>query len=141
MKRFFVYIFLLLAILIEATLTTLPLLLLCVLVLYATRRSMWVIGAALIFGILLDVLLVQTVGKTSLFILSMLLIVMLYQRKFEIATYPFIAVTAFITGFLFMVAFGYSQAILAAIVSVLISLFLFKILLSIKMPQKRYHLQ
>lgn len=117
---------LLLAIILEGSLTFLPLVFLVLLVLAVKERESWIFSAAFFAGIILDVFYLKTVGTTSIFFLSFLFLVLLYQRKFEIATYTFIAVSSFLGSALYLFLFGYGNVILASVLSSLIALVLFQ---------------
>ena len=110
-----------LAFLLEATVTTLPLVLLALLCLAVARRKSWVFSLAFISGILLDILLVRTVGITSLLFLIFLFIILLYERKYEIRTLPFVVISSFVGtllyGMVFSLPFLFLQAVLSSIVT------------------------
>lgn len=117
---------LLLAIILEGSLTFLPLVFLVLLVVAVKERQSWIFFLAFFAGIILDVFYLKTVGTTSIFFLSFLFLLLLYQRKFEIATYPFIAVSSFLGSFIFMIILGISTPFMEALVSVFIGLLMFK---------------
>lgn len=76
--------------LLQVSVTTIPLVLLFLIVWYCVSQSERVFLAAAISGIFLDVSLVYPVGLTSLFFLFVLFLVFLYQRKFELLSAHFI---------------------------------------------------
>lgn len=117
---------LLLAIILEGSLTFLPLVFLVLLVLAVKEKESWIFSAAFFAGIILDVFYLKTVGTTSIFFLSFLFLLLLYQRKFEIATYTFIAVSSFLGSFIFMIILGINTPFMEALASVFIGLLLFK---------------
>ena len=125
MSAFFLPI-LLLAIILEGSLTFLPLVFLVLLVLTVKKRESWIFSAAFFAGIILDVFYLKTVGTTSIFFLSFLFLLLLYQRKFEIATYPFLAVSSFLGSFIFMIILGINAPFMEALVSSFIGLLMFK---------------
>lgn len=112
----FVLLFIL-ALLLESTLTTVPLVLLALLCLAVARKKTWIFPLAFFSGILLDILLVRVVGLTSLFFLVYLFFVLLYDRKYEIRTLPFIMVSAFVGTLLYGVLFSLPMLFIQAIIS------------------------
>lgn len=88
------------ALLLEVSLTSLPLVLVALIILYIFTKNTSVIALGFFLGLILDSLLVRQFGATSLFFSLFLLLVHLYERKFEIRTLPF-AVIAVLVGTLF----------------------------------------
>lgn len=118
---YFLLFLLALAVLFEGTVTMLPLVLICLLCLTIVTRDTIVFVAAFVAGILLDVFALRTVGITSLFLLSFVLLILLYQRKYEIYSYQFVMVAAFMGGLAFLLLFGYPQAIINAVVGAIVA--------------------
>lgn len=110
-------------ILIEGTLTSLPLSLLLLLNIAIITKKTWVFAVAFLAGLLLDVLTLNPLGKTSLFFLIFIFIVLIYDRKFEIQTYPFVLISSFFGSLAYLLIFGYpgvlAQAAFACAVAVL----------------------
>lgn len=97
-----------LALFFQGSITTLPLLLIVLLLLYIFYRHEIVFLLAFISGVILDSLLVRSVGQSSIFFLSFLFLVFLYQRKFEISSYYFIFFSLFGGScFYFFLFYGY----------------------------------
>src|SRR6266700_5012533 len=92
----FLTILLLMLTIIEGTITTLPLVLIFLLLLAIRRRDEVVFVVAFISGLVLDILRLHTVGGTSLFLLCFLFLVLLYERKYEIDSLPFVILAAFV---------------------------------------------
>jgi cell shape-determining protein MreD len=107
MMLLFIFV-LLIALLLEGTVTTLPLVLVLLLCLTITRREAIVFPVAFVAGVLLDILTLRTVGVSSLFFTLFLFLILLYQRKYEINSYPFVAFAAFFGAVVFLLIFGYS---------------------------------
>lgn len=109
------------AFLFESSLTTLPLVLLALLCLAVARRKPWIFVLAFLTGIGLDILLVRTVGLSSLFFLIFLFIILLYERKYEIRTLPFVMITSFVGtlfyGLLFTLPSLFLQSVLSSLVA------------------------
>ncbi|MBI2622534.1 MAG: hypothetical protein HYW64_00340 [Candidatus Levybacteria bacterium] len=89
MERLLLLLLLFLAVVL-GVLTTLPLAFILLVVFYALKRETWLFIAAFFAGVVLDVILVRTIGATSLFFVIFLFLEELYARKFETATFPFI---------------------------------------------------
>src|SRR5258708_5097713 len=125
MKWIFLFILRCIALLLEVTITTLPLvliILLCAAVLYtSTSIFLWVFFS----GLLLDFLLLRTIGQSSLFVLIFLAMAFLYERKFEIQSISFIVLFSFLGSFLYVWIFGYGYVFLEAIICELIGVCLF----------------
>lgn len=114
------------AILLEASITTVPLVLDILLVLYILKRKPWVFAAAFISGIFLDLFLVRTLGQSSVFFLIFLFIISLYGRKFEIVSSYFVLFSSFVGSLLFLKIFGYDYVFQQALISAIFSTLLFK---------------
>lgn len=109
------------AIIVEGTMTTLPLVLVCLLCLTILTRDTIVFLVAFVAGIFLDAFALRSIGGTSIFLLLFVFLILLYQRKYEIYSYQFVMVAAFIGSVLFLKMFGYDgilfQAGLVAIIA------------------------
>ncbi|MGA2911580.1 MAG: rod shape-determining protein MreD [Candidatus Levyibacteriota bacterium] len=127
--KFLAVILLSLALVLEASLTTLPLIFLVLLCLMVILRENWLFVLAFIFGLLFDLLSFKTLGVTSAFLVLFLFLVLLYQSKFEITTGYFMLIASFLGSLLFLFLQGYTRSIiLESILSVIIGLLLFKIM-------------
>lgn len=117
------------AALVLGVLTTLPLALILFVVFYALKKELWLFTAAFFAGVILDLILVRTIGASSLFFVSFLFLVELYGRKFETATTPFVFIASFIGSILylfFLMLFGQALMLWEALVSALLAVGLFK---------------
>lgn len=112
MKYLWLSILLIVCIILQVTSTVLPLLLIPLLLFYLYERDERVFVAAFMCGIVLDTLLVQPVGLTSIFLLCFLCLVFLYQRKFEIGSPVFVGLALFSGSFLYALIFGRDSALL-----------------------------
>lgn len=117
------------AILLEGTITSIPIVLDVLLVFYILERKSRLFILALISGIILDVFGVRALGLTSIFLIAFIFIVLLYERKFEIATYPFVFFSSFLGSFMYLLLFGYNYLIQQAIVSSLFAVLLFSVVI------------
>jgi cell shape-determining protein MreD len=126
------------AIIVESALTTLPLVLLVLLAIMSLFKNNFVFTLAFIFGILLDLLTLKTVGATSMFFVCFMFLILLYQSKFEIATNTFIIVASFLGSFCFLVInANSSDLILESIVSTLLGLLIFMLIKHFFLPKQQ----
>jgi hypothetical protein len=127
------FVLLIIALILEASLTTIPfvfLVLLCLLVLF---KENWLFAFAFGFGLVLDLVSFKTPGLSSAFLVTFLFLVLLYQSKFEIATNAFIFFASLLGSFGYLVFLGYNNSlILQTILSSVIGLVLFKLIQKLK---------
>jgi hypothetical protein len=109
----------------EATVTTVPLLLIFMTVVLVLRRRLWVFGLAFLGGLILDALKVHELGGMSIFFVVWLFFILLYERKYEIATVQFVFVSLFFGSLLYLWIFGYSDLFLQSIGAALIGVIIF----------------
>ncbi len=109
----------------EGTVTTLPLLLVLLLCLTIVKRDAVVFPVAFGVGLFLDVLTAKTVGLSSIFFILFVFLILLYQRKYEINSYPFVFFASFVGSSIFLLFFGYGGWFLQAIINSFIALVLF----------------
>lgn len=124
---FFLIVSLFIAVLLEGSVTTLPLVLIVLLCLTIVRRDAIVFSLAFIAGIFLDIVTVQTIGRSSLFFTVMVFLILLYQRKYEINSYPFVFFACLVGSFVFLFMMGIGNIIGQAIVSGALAVILFGI--------------
>lgn len=124
-------IFFLLSLILEASVTTLPLVFLTLLCLTVIIRKEWVFALALFAGIILDAVSFRILGQSGIYFVISIFLVILYERKFETATKSFIFISSFLGSFGYLLLFSYGnliilQAISSAIIGALIFSFLGK---------------
>ena len=124
----FLLILLLFSIVSEGTITTLPLVLVSLLCLTIFTRNSMVFLTAFLSGILLDAFALRPLGWTSLFLLTFVFLILLYQRKYEIYSYQFVVVASFLGGLLFLFAFQYSQPLVYAFVGSVVAVCFFALI-------------
>lgn len=112
---------LLFVVLLEATLTMLPLTLVVLLLFAVTTQSSNTLLFAFIAGFMLDILLLRTIGATSLFFTLFFLLIFLYERKYEIATMQFILFSSFFGSVLYSKLFGLEHTVLQATVGMILA--------------------
>lgn len=115
-------------VLIEATVTTLPLVFICLLCYLIVFKKPFVFYTALFFGILLDLFASRALGSTFVFFLLFFYLVLLYRKKYEIDSYPFVLVTSFMGSYLYGILYRSSNALTLAVISSMIAVLLFGVL-------------
>lgn len=126
MKIFFLCVILFLSVL-PGSFTTIPVALSVLLVLYIFNTDSWVFFAAFVCGLLLDFVLLRTAGITSLIFISFLLLINLYEKKFEIKTTHFILFFSFIGSLVYLEIYKQNYVIQQSIVNSLIAVLIFKV--------------
>lgn len=128
----------------EASLTTMPFGIVAILLFYLVKRTGWVFGIALLYGILLDVLALHALGISSLFFITFIFLITLYERKFEIVSYQFVFIATFLGAFFYLLITDVGVAFFQAFLVGIFPLFLFRILLHFNTKQSKeelYYLQ
>lgn len=135
---FFVLILaLLISILLESTVMTLPLAFILLLCYSVLKRTDKVFISAFFTGIFLDIFTVRTLGSTSIYFLIVFAIVLLYQRKYEIVSYPFVAVSTFVGSYLYLRLIADSESLTLPGISMIIALMIFGLGKILKQEGKR----
>lgn len=111
--------------LLETTITTIPLILVVVLIIAIVNKKSWIFPVAFTLGLLLDLLSFNTIGITSIFFAIFLLIVLMYDKKFEIRTVPFVLLSSFLGSLFYLIFFNYQNIFMQAVLSSVIALILF----------------
>ncbi len=114
-------------ILVEATLTSLPITLLYSLILLVLSKNTTIFLFAFLAGLLLDIATVRAIGTTSLFFTAFFLLVFLYDRKYEIRTMPFVLFSSFFGVYLYTKLFGHEHALLQGVFGMILAGILFKV--------------
>lgn len=112
----------------ETSLTTLPLFLIILSILLILFKQIWIVGIAFIGGIILDIAAMRPVGGTSIFLILWLLLILLYERKYEINSYPFIFVSSLIGTVVYLFIFNNHEIVSQAILNSVAALLIFAIL-------------
>ncbi len=111
----------------EGTVATLPLVLVGLLCLTIMKRESIVFVFAFLSGLILDLLTVRSIGLSSLYFIFFVFLIFLYQRKYEINSYPFVAASAFVGAFIFLIIVGGGNLFIDSLLSSIIALLLFGI--------------
>lgn len=102
---------LLLSLVLEVSVTTIPLVFLVLLSLTVIYREENLFFFAFLFGILLDLFLVKTLGLSSVYMVFVMFLILIYQRKFEIATNYFVFIASFLGSLGFLFFLGYNNLV------------------------------
>ncbi|HSX09630.1 MAG TPA: hypothetical protein VLF93_05735 [Candidatus Saccharimonadales bacterium] len=121
----FLFILLIVSVVLEGTVTALPLVLICLICMAIVMRNSFIFLSAFIAGMFLDAFALRPLGGASIFLLLSVFVLLLYQRKYEINSYPFIFISSFVGSLLFLLLFGYTSAFLLAFVSSIIAVLFF----------------
>jgi len=113
------------AIFLEGSVTTLPLVLICILCLTIFKRKAIIFPIAFLAGLILDILTVRVLGSASIYYLVFIFLILLYQRKYEINSYPFVAAATFLGSFGFLIIFNRGNLLLDPLFSSLVALVFF----------------
>jgi cell shape-determining protein MreD len=135
----FLLILLCIAVFFEGTVTSLPLVLVCLLCLTIQRRDGSVFIFALLAGFILDVLSLRAIGSASLFFVVFVFLLLLYQRKYEIDSYPFVGFATFFGSLLFMLLFDGGINLLQVLICTGIGLLVFALTRMSFMQRKEVH--
>lgn len=123
--------------LLEGSIIELPIVLVLLICLASQRKDAHVFFLAFISGLILDILLLRTPGATSMFFVTVTFLLMLYQRKFEIASYYFVAFASFFASIFYSLIFHVSYTFLQATMSVILAILFFLLLRMVsKMHEK-----
>lgn len=128
MQYFSWFLFLTISVFLEAAWITLPITLCLLLVFYIMKKDSTVFFMAFIAGILLDLARVGSLGQSSIFFLTCLFIVFLYEKKFEIKTYAFVFFSSFLGSFVYLFLGGYNDIFLQSLVAAFLASIVFLII-------------
>jgi cell shape-determining protein MreD len=103
------------ALILEGSLTSLPLVLLSLLLFRIATKSSNGFLLAFLAGILLDVFLVRPLGETSVYFLIVLFLIGMYEKKFEVNSLPFIMLATLTTAFVYLIIFPVPASFIQAI--------------------------
>lgn len=118
-------ILLIISLFLEGAVTTLPLVLICLLCLTILQKSAVVFPVAFLTGFILDIMAVRPWGETSLLFIVYLFLVLLYQRKYEIDSLPFVFVASFSGSLLFLTLFVHHAIIIQSLISAIFAVVVF----------------
>jgi cell shape-determining protein MreD len=126
-----------LLIIVESSVTTLPLVLLFLIIFAVFVRSESVFLLAFFAGLLLDILTLRPLGLSSAFFLSCLFLILLYERKFEIGTFYFVAFASFFSSLGYLLLFPSSHVFSQVVICVILSFAFFTLVTRVRTPKLR----
>jgi cell shape-determining protein MreD len=115
------------SILFEGVLTTMPLAFILLLCYDVLNRSGKVFFSAFLTGLLIDLITVRPLGSTSIFFLLFFATILLYQKKYEIRSYPFVIVSSLVGSYLYLLLLSGNNSIGQALISSLLAVAIFSI--------------
>jgi cell shape-determining protein MreD len=123
-----IVIFLTLFTLVVSGITTIPFSLGLLAVSTVIFKNSWVFFLALGLGLFLDLTSLRFFGLTGLILVIFVLLIRLYERKFETKTATFIFIITFFGSLIYLNIFDYSQILLQSLVNSLFAVLFFKLL-------------
>lgn len=129
-------ILLIFSICIESVIVTVPLTVIFLLLLAVLKRESWIFAVAFFAGMLLDILTIRPIGQTSIFFILFVFLVFLYERKYEIASTPFIICITIIGSACYSILFHIGDTVTYVLLSVCITLIFWVIATRISQPSK-----
>jgi len=136
MRIWILCLLLLIAVLIEATLTTIPVVFLLLINFLILEKKSWVFAAGFFSGLMLDIFSLRFLGSTSLFFVTFLFVISLYERKFETTNPYFVLFASFIGTLIYLIIFNIRLVIPQAILSALIGVFIFYVMMLLRAKEK-----
>jgi len=105
----------------ELTYTTLPLLLIALTILVVLHKNFLVFAIAFLGGLFIDSISVRPLGITSLFLVSWLFLCLLYERKYEINSLPFVFTSSLFGSSIYLLLHSSSYILFQALISAVIT--------------------
>lgn len=137
-KKIILVVLFLIALFLESSIFSIPFLLMGLLLLFVFTKKPSVFFVAFICGILLDSMLLRMIGSTSIFYLLFLLIVLLYDRKFEVISLPFVLALSVVGNILYAIYFDTPSLIFQIFVTFFMTLIGYSFIK--KIQQKKTHI-
>lgn len=128
MRLYIFYVIFCIIILIEGIITTMPLVLSLLIAYAVSVRRDDVFLLAFVSGIMLDLTQGRMVGETSLFLLCSVYLVLMYKRKYEIASYPFVFLSSLFLSYIYLYIFIHNDIYVQVAASTIVSLVSFSVL-------------
>jgi len=100
-------------------------------------KKSWVFFAGLAIGLLLDLANIRPLGYTSLAFTIFVLLIRLYERKFETQTGTFVFIATFLGSLFYLLLFSYSKAFMQSFANAVIGVLLFRVMLNLLQHLKR----
>lgn len=125
MKYVLFFILLCISLFLQITATLLPLSFMVLLVWSIESENITPLLLAFLSGIILDVSLLNDLGQSSLYFLIILLLVFLYERKFEVKSIQFVFFASFFSTFFNFLIFRSTFSLLESFFCSVLTVFLF----------------
>lgn len=125
--QYFLGLLLLIAILLEGTVTTVPLVLVILILHAVCIKKVEIFFIAFVAALLLDVFLIRGTGPTSIFYLCTLLLIFLYEKKYEIKSLFFVLLITGLSCTLYLFIFVKQDILLQTTISILLAGGLFSV--------------
>lgn len=125
---YFLIALLCISVIVEGTVTTLPLTLICLICFTVIKRDTSVFLPAFFAGIFLDIFHVQQVGITSISFICFLFLILLYKKKYEIYSAPFVLIATFFGSFFFLLFTKAEDVFLQSTLCSILAVLLFTVL-------------
>jgi hypothetical protein len=89
-------------------------------------RKSWTFFLALGLGLFFDLNAIRSLGYSSMILTIFVLLLFLYERKFETRTTAFVFLSTFLGSAIYLMMFRYNNVLIQALAVAVISVFLFK---------------
>ncbi len=122
----------------EVAIIPLPLTFLYLLLLFIFTRSVDVFLVGFFVGILIDILMVQQIGLSSIFFIFFLFLTSLYSRKYEVQTIPYVFIMTFASTFLYLLSIKEQVELVVPLLSAFLGTILFVFLQKLKKVSSRH---
>lgn len=122
---YFIFLLSLFFIFLEATFFSFPFVLVLLLNLVIFHQRAWILPLSFFLGLILDILLMQKIGLSSLFFTLFLSLIFIYRKKFEIQTPEFVIVAGFISSLFYGMLIGQKHIFLGALFATLVGVGMF----------------
>ena len=108
--------------------TTVPVFISLIVVCAVIFKRSWLFFLAAVIGFFLDLFLLRLLGQTGLFLAVFVLLIFLYERKFETQTLSFVFIATLLGSMVYLKIFGYSNVIAQSLINSLLTILSFKFL-------------
>lgn len=119
---------LIVAIFVQGNISTIPVVISVLLLMYILYKSAWIFFAAFISGIIIDSATLSQMGVTSMYLVLFVFSIYLYERKFEIQTRQFTILSSFVGGSIYSIVTSGDAFLLHGLWCSIITLALFETL-------------
>ena len=111
--------------------TTVPVFISLIVVCAVIFKRSWLFFLAAVIGFFLDLFLLRLLGQTGLFLAVFVLLIFLYERKFETQTLSFVLLSSFLGSFFYLWLFKYQMVLLQSLITALLSVLIFYVILNL----------